>query len=87
MLQSYISKGFLPSKTAQNSLNFLTKEDEINLNKQCDLEQIQNLFKLIYILLNEDYESISPQDLITNLITNVLSKYKVESISKIELIY
>jgi hypothetical protein len=76
----------LPSKTAQNSLNFLTKEDENNLNKQCNLEQIQNLFKLIYILLNEDYESVSPEDLISNMLTNILIKFKAESISKIGII-
>jgi hypothetical protein len=77
----------LPSKTAQNSLNFLTKEDENNLNKQCNLEQIQNLFKLIYVLLNEDYENISPEDLISNMLTNILIKYKAESISKNGIIY
>jgi hypothetical protein len=77
----------LPSKTAQNSLNFLTKEDENNLNKQCNLEQIQNLFKLIYVLLNEDYENISPEDLINNMLTNILIKYKAESISKNGIIY
>ncbi len=76
----------MPSKTAQNSLNFLTKEDENNLNKQCNLEQIQNLFKLIYILLNEDYESVSPEDLISNMLTNILIKFKAESISKIGII-
>lgn len=77
----------MPSKTAQNSLNFLTKEDENNLNKQCNLEQIQNLFKLIYVLLNEDYENISPEDLINNMLTNILIKYKAESISKNGIIY
>ncbi len=77
----------MPSKTAQNSLNFLTKEDENNLNKQCNLEQIQNLFKLIYVLLNEDYENISPEDLISNMLTNILIKYKAESISKNGIIY
>lgn len=81
-IENYLNRGFIPSKTAQNSLNFLTKEDENNLYKLSNNEQIQNLFRLIYILLKEDYESISPENLITNLSKNIFPKYNVENFSK-----
>lgn len=78
----YIDKGFTPSKTAQNSLNFLTREDENSLQKLYNVEQVQNLIKLIYILLNEPYEDFSSDSLITNLTTNIFQKYHVENFSK-----
>lgn len=82
-LQNYINQGFVPSKTAQNSLNFLTREDESNLYKFSHIDQIQYFIRLIYILLNEKYEDIIPENLITNLVNNLFKKYNVDNFSKI----
>ena len=82
-MQNFINKGFIPSKTAQNSLNFLTREDENNLQKYAQIEQVQSIIKLIYILLNESFEDISIENLIPNLLTNLFQKYKVDNFSKI----
>jgi hypothetical protein len=83
IILNYIEKGFIPSKTAQNGLNFLTKEDENNLYKLSNIEQVQNLVKLIYILLNESYENISSETLISNLVNNLFAKYHVDNFSKL----
>lgn len=74
-------KPFAPTKTAQNGLNFVTKEEEGNLCKK-EQPEIINVFKLIYILLNESYEELEPQKIIENLIQNLFVKYNVENISK-----
>jgi len=82
-LESLINKQFNPSKTAQNGLNFVTKEEENNLLKKDQPEEILNVFRLIYILLNEDYKDITPQKIIENLNTKIFARMGVENISKI----
>lgn len=77
-----ISKMFNPSKTAQNGLTFVTKEEETNLCKKEQPEEILNVFRIIYIIINEDYEVIQSNKLIDNLINVVLVKIKVENLSK-----
>jgi hypothetical protein len=77
-----ISKMFNPSKTAQNGLTFVTKEEEANLCKKDQPEEILNVFRIIYIIINEDFESVQPNKLIDNLINVVLAKIKVENLSK-----
>ncbi len=44
-----ISKQFIPSKTAQNGLNFITKDEESNLIKKEQSPDIINVFKFILI--------------------------------------
>ena len=47
-VDSYINKSFTPSKTAQNSLTFVTKEEEMNHIKKEDLpNEIGFIFKLV----------------------------------------
>lgn len=72
---------FLPSKTAQNGLNFVTKDEETNLAVKEQPEEILNLFKLIYIILNEDYSSLESNTLIQNLVQNIYPKLNVENLS------
>ncbi len=77
-----IIKQFTPSKTAQNGLNFVTKDEENNLCKKEQPEEILNVFRLVYILLNEPLINIPPQKLIENLTTVVFEKLGVENLSK-----
>ena len=77
-----ISKMFNPSKTAQNGLTFVTKEEEAILCRKDQPEEILNVFRIIYIIINEDFEPVAPNKLIDNLINVVLPKIKVENLSK-----
>lgn len=88
-IESYLSKAFSPSKTAQNSLTFVTKEEEVSLSKREDLpKEIGVIFQLVYIVIDEPYDdSLLINQLIENLINNVLHKFDVKDISKHMLLY
>lgn len=83
-IESLINKQFTPSKTAQNGLNFVTKGEEESLCSKEQPEEIINIFKLIYILVGQDYTNINPQKLIEHLIVEVFPILGVENISKIK---
>ena len=73
---------FTPSKTALNGINFLTKEEENNLQKKEQIDDVLDIFRVIYIVLNESFENIQNKDLIENLFVRILPKFKVENLSK-----
>jgi hypothetical protein len=80
--QNLINKSFKPSRTAQNGLNFITKDDEINLAKELmPHDDILNIFKIIYVLIKQKWEKVDPQNLIDNLVNNLLSKLRVDNLS------
>ena len=81
-MEALINKQFTPSKTAQNGLNFVTKDEEHNLCKKEQPEEILNVFRLIYILINEPYTQIPPQKLIENLTSGIFEKLGAENLSK-----
>jgi hypothetical protein len=81
-MSEQINKQFNPSKTAINGLNFVNQTEEQNLIKKEQPIEIINVFKLIYILLNENYEEIEDNKILENLITKILPKLKFESLSK-----
>jgi hypothetical protein len=79
---------FLPSGTAVNALNFITKSEEeklrklkLNENNNYDMIII-NIIKIIYILIKEKYNNIVNEYLIENLYKTILPKLKIEKISK-----
>ena len=88
-IDNYISKTFYPSKTAQNSLSFVTKSEEANLIKKTDLHNdIGLLFKLVYIIIDEEYEDDTPPNkLIENLVNVVFPKYEVSDVKNLLLNY
>ncbi len=71
---------FTPSKTAQNGLNFINKDEENNLITKDQPEEISNIFKLIYFYLNE---TIPNGNIIEYLIKNLLNKFNCENLSNI----
>ena len=75
-----INKPFIPTKTAQNGLNFITKDEEGYLIKKEQPQEMISLFTVIYVLLNENYEQIEPQKIISNLFTEIYAKYQVDTI-------
>ena len=86
--ESKVNKVFAPSKTAQNGLNFLSKEDEAKLIKE-DFsslpahQEIISSFKIILILLKQNYEIFEDNELPKALLTIIMKKFKIESLSKI----
>lgn len=79
-----MSKKFTPSKTAQNGLNFVTKEEEVNLSKSKQLSsEVFNIFKLIYIIIDEKYgdEESQTQNIIQHMTDVVFKKLQVDNLS------
>lgn len=84
--EKLISKPFVPSKTAQIGINFITKEDELlfsqeNLNNNPAKEEIIGVLKIIYILLRQNYAKLDDTLLGDHLINKILVKMKVENLS------
>lgn len=82
-IEKLLSNCFAPSKTAQNCLNFITKTEEDTLQNiqeiNCD---IVNMIKLIYLMINENFDNISNEDLVSNLFLEILPSHNVDSLSK-----
>lgn len=79
----YLENDFHPSKLSINSINFITKIEEEKLkNLKIYDKKLITLAKIIYNLINEDYEEINDVDLLENLYKNIFSKYKIDSMSK-----
>jgi hypothetical protein len=78
-----ISKKFSPSKTAVNGLNFVNKDEETNLCNNEQPDEILNVFRIVYYLINEDFSDVPQNELIENLIYNIMPKLGVDNLSKI----
>ena len=76
-----MNKVFAASKTATNGLTFITKEEENNLIKREQSNEVLNIFRCIYIIINENYEEIPTNKLIENLISNIFQNRKIENLS------
>lgn len=70
------------SKVCQNSLNFVTKDAEMQLLLKIQPAEILDLIKFVYIILDEDYNGINGNELISHLHTNIYPKLKVDCLSK-----
>lgn len=81
--QNMITQSFKPSKTAQNCLNFITKNEELQLlNIDISDKNIMGIIRAIYVLVKEEEKLIPNENLVSNLIMKILPKHKVDSISK-----
>lgn len=76
-----VSKSFKPSRTAQNGLNFITKEEEENLRNMEYNDEIANIVRIIYILMKQNYDKVNPEMLVENLFSNIFQKFKIENLS------
>jgi len=83
MVDTQVNKVFAPSKTATNGLNFITKDEEANLMKKEQANEILNIFRCIYIVLNENYEKVPPNKMIEYLFTNLFPKKKIENLKSL----
>jgi hypothetical protein len=66
-----------------NGLNFVNKEEEGNLCTKQQPEEILNVFRIVYLLINEDINSVPQNKLIDNLINQIMPKLGVDNLSKI----
>lgn len=82
-----INKTFIASKTAQNGLNFITKDEEAYLLKKAQPKEINQIFTVVLILINENIAIIPEEERISYLIDTVYPKYQVDNISKPNNIY
>ena len=57
--------------------------EEQNLLKKEQPIEIINVFKLIYLLMNESYDNLEESKIIENLLNTVLPRIKFDSLSKI----
>lgn len=72
--EELLKQKFNPSKTAQTALNFIGNCMSTSINDTL----IENLFKLIYILLGENELQ---ENIINDLFNNLFNKYGVKSFS------
>ena len=83
---SLLSNRFQLTKTAQNCLNFLTKQEEGRLQhkfrEENNSEILVDIIRIIYILLDKDPEDFLVEKLMENMIDNILVEYGVDSLSK-----
>ncbi len=86
--EKLICKSFVPSKTAQNSLNFITKEEEIiltqeNISTLPVRDEIIGIFKIIFLLIRQNFEKVDETLLPEYLINKILVKLKIDNLSNI----
>ncbi len=79
------NKGFKPSRTAQNSLNFITQEDENNLLNITPTDDVCDIVKIINILIRNS-EVVPKDQMMSNLLTQTLPRLSLNSLSKILLL-
>ena len=66
-----------------NSLNFITKDQEVKLLDKDQPDIIIDLIIFLYNIIGESSEEFSGNKLIQNLFENIYKKYSVDSISKL----
>jgi len=89
-LQNYLTKEFNPSKTAQNSLVFVKKEEIENIIKKGNIAlEINNVFKLLLYIFDEPFdESLENEKLLNFFVTEIMiNKYNAKDLKTIALNY
>ena len=88
-LKTYLTKEFTPSKVAQNSLTFITKEEEKNLSEKTNLPiEIKHIFQVVYHLLDEHFDEKKPASfLIKHLLNEVCSKHNAKDLKNLIINY
>ena len=90
-LNTYLTKEFVPSKVAQNSLAFITKEEEkkISENTKNPIEiKLIFHFQVVYYLLDEHFdEKKQASFLIKHLLNEVCSKHNAKDLKSLIINY
>ena len=88
-LKTYLTKEFVPSKVAQNSLAFITKEEEKKLTEKTNIPiEIKHIFHVVYYLLDEHFdEKKQASFLIKHLLNEVCSKHNAKDLKNLIINY
>ena len=89
-LQNILAKEFNPSKTAQNSLVFVKKEEIENIIKKGKIAvEINNVFKILLYLFDEPFdESLENENLLNFFVNEIMvNKYNAKDLKTIALNY
>jgi len=78
-----VINGFIPSKTAQNGLNFISTTDEKNLANTTQPNEIINIFKIMFLMMNEPLHNLNEQDLIKHLMTRIYPRVGIDNIKSL----
>ena len=81
-----IDKSFKPSKTSQNGLKFITNDDEIDLINRDICDDVNDVFKIVYIILKQRFDCIPKYNIVKNLYNDTMPKLKVKNLSNTELL-
>ena len=85
IINKYDLKPFVPETIMQNSLNFLTKDEENKLLLNEQKIEIINVFKFLLLILGEDISKIEDKNIINYTFKDIYSKYKVTNIKDLVL--
>jgi hypothetical protein len=81
-VKDQLSSTFSPSKLATNALNFIDRFEEKKLRRINNDNDILNIFKIIYILINNDI----PENPIQYLIDTIIPRLRYKSFSNFSII-
>ena len=75
-LQTYLTKEFSPSKSAQNSLAFFKKEEITNIIKKGNIQsEINDIFKLLFYIFDIQFdETLENENLLNYFISEIMDK-------------
>ena len=84
-LENYITKEFQPSKTAQNSLIFVKKEEIEKIIKSGNIPtEIIDIFKILFLIFDITFdENLEKENLLNYFITEVMDKNNVKDLKSI----
>ena len=88
-LESHLSKEFTPSKSAQNSLAFVKKEEFENIIKKGDIpSEVVKIFKLLFYIFDIPFdENLEGENLINYFIQEVMDKNGAKDLRTIAINY
>ena len=85
IINKYDLKPFVPDTIMQNSLNFLTKDEEKKLLSNEQKIEIINIFKFLLLIIGEDISKIEDKNIINYTFNDIYSKYNVTNIKDLVL--
>ena len=88
-LQTYLTKEFSPSKSAQNSLVFIKKEEITNIIKKGNIQsEINDIFKLLFYIFDIQFdETLENENLLNYFISEIMDKNGVKDLKSFTLNY
>ena len=85
-LENYISKEFAPSKTAQNSLLFVKRDEIEKIIKSGNIQkEINNIFKILFYIFDIPFdEDLKDEELLNYFVSEVFDKNDIKDLKSLE---